>query len=135
MSFADLLTHRLLLSHPDVATTADSTGQLYTDATGQPLGDATADTTVITTNWEGQDITQLYGRVQERTGKWPEGPGSGPELVDTIIFLPFGTDVRELDKIRRPDATPDQVYQVVFVDHDVAGAGHHIQAKARRVPL
>ena len=78
MSYADLLTHRLLVSHPDPASTADSTGQLYQDATGQPLGDSSSATTEITVNWEGPDVTELYGRVQEKTGKWPEGPGAGP---------------------------------------------------------
>ena len=64
-----------------------------------------------------------------------EGPGAGPELVDTKIFLPFGTQVRELDKIRRTDSDPEQVYQVIFANRDVGGAGHHIEIRARRIPL
>jgi len=137
MSIFDLFTDRLLLAHPDPSTTADSTGQPITDATGQPVGDTSFETTDLIgdVSWDGPDVTEIYGRVQEKTGRWPEGPGAGPELVETRIFLPFGTDVCELDKIRRPDANPDQVYQATFVDHDVAGARHHVQVTARRVPL
>jgi len=135
MSILDRFVHRLLLLHPDPATSPDTTGQLSLDATGQPIGDTTDATSVANVDWEASDVLQVYGLVQERSGKWPEGPGAGPELVDTKIFLPFGTQVRELGKIRRTDSDPEQVYQVIFANRDVGGAGHHIEIRARRIPL
>lgn len=127
MSFHDLLHHTLLVKHPAPDTTPDSTGQLYVDATGQPVGDAT-----IETDWS--DAAETEGLVQELSARWPEGPGAGPELVDTRIYLPIGVAVRELDKLKRTDSDPEQVYQAVFV-HDAAGQGHHLEIEARRIPL
>jgi hypothetical protein len=129
MSYSELLTHTLLVAHPNPATTADQTGQLFTDATGQPIGDATVDEDV---DW--MFAVEVPGLVQERTARWPEGPGAGPELVNTTIFLEAGVQVRELDKIKRTDIDPEQVYQAVFVS-DAAGQGHHTEVIARRIPL
>jgi len=129
MSFHDRLVHQLLVKHPAPDTTADSTGQLFVDETGQPIGDSQAATD------EFVDATPTRGLIQEMSAKWPEGAGAGPELVDTRIYLEFGTSVRELDKIQRVDVDPMQAYQVVYVNPDVGGAGHHMELKARRIPL
>jgi hypothetical protein len=134
VSILDLVHARLLILHPLSSTSADATGQLFSDATGQPIGDATDQTNVADDNWEDLGV-EVYGRVEERSGKWPEGPGAGPELVDAKIWLPFGTDVDELDKIQNADADPAQVYQVVFRNPDVGSGRHHLQVKARRIPL
>lgn len=132
MSFRDRLTHTLLVAHPDPTVSPDSTGQLFTDATGQPVGDSTGDPTIIGVPW--QDATEVIGLVQEMTSKWPEGPGAGPQLVDTRIYMPFGTQIGELDKVQRVDIVPPEVYQVVF-KKDAGGRGHHIEVQARRIPL
>ena len=128
-----MLSHPLLLAHPDPTTSPDETGQLFVDATGQPVGDATIDDPNDLTNWD--DATALRGRVMERTARWPDGPGAGAQLVDTKIFIEDGIAVRELDKIRRVDT--GQAYQVVFVHAITAGRGApgHIELQARRIPL
>jgi hypothetical protein len=133
VSFADMLTHPLLIAHPDPATSADSTGQLFVDATGQPVGDATIDQLSDLTDWS--QATQVRARIEERSARWPNGPGAGAELVDTKIWVENGTEVRELDKVRRDDT--GQAYQVVFVDPIPAGRGvpGHIRLQARRIPL
>ena len=130
MSYFDRLVHTLLIAHPEPDTTPDSTGQLFTDETGQPIGDATVDEAIDWTN-----AAQVPGLVQERTARWPEGPGAGPELVNTLIFLEFGTAIRELDKLKRIDADPPQVYQAVFVNQLAYGRTPHIEVQARRIPL
>jgi hypothetical protein len=135
VSILDRFIHRLLLRHPDPSFSADSSGQLFGDSTGQPIGDTSSETSVANEDWEDSNVVEVFGLVQERSGKWPEGPGAGPELVDTKIWLPFGTDVRELDKLKRTDSDPAQVYQVVFANRDVGGVGHHVQVRARRIPL
>lgn len=132
MSFLDRLRHTVLIAHPDPTASPDATGQLFVDETGQPIGDATVPATSYFGDWDG--ATEYRALIQERTAKWPEGPGAGPELVDTMIFLPIGAAVRELDKIKRTDSDPEQVYQAVFV-YDAAGRGHHLEVKARRIPL
>lgn len=128
MSFADLLIHDLLIKSPDPESSPDPTGQLFYDETGQPIGD----TTVATDDWSTAVSTR--GLVQEQSAKWPEGPGAGPELVDTRIYLFPDVVVLELDKIKRTDVDPEQIYQAVFV-HDAAGVGHHTEVEARRIPL
>lgn len=133
MSFTELLVHSLLIAHPNPATTPDSTGQLFVDATGQPVGDATVDEESDLTDWTL--ATQVRGRVSERTAKWPDGPGAGAQLVDTRIYLEPETAIRELDKIRRVDT--QQAYQAVFVNAISGGPGTpgHIEVQARRIPL
>lgn len=134
MSFSDRLRHTILIAHPSPAASPDATGQLFVDETGQPIGDATADTSVASTDWTG--ATETTALVQERSARWPEGPGAGSEIVDTVIYLPVGTAVRELDKAKRTDVDPAQVYQIVFVDSFSGyGVGDHIEARARRIPL
>ena len=134
MSFRSRLRHRVLIAHPDPAASPDSTGQLFVDATGQPIGAATVDTSTDLVDWPG--ATETRALVQERTARWPEGPGAGPELVDTLIFLPVETAVRELDKVKRIDVAPEQAYQITFVDRFSGyGRGDHIEARARRIPL
>ena len=118
-----------MIAHPLPTSSPDGTGQQFLDANGQPIGDTQVDPT------EFADATPSKGLIQENRARWPEGPGAGPELVDTLIFLPFGAEVHELDKIQRTDVDPQQAYQVVYVDHDVGGAGHHVEIKARRIPL
>jgi len=129
VSFSDLLIHDLLIKSPDPAISPDTTGQLHYDSTGQPVGDTTDS---VDEDWNSADFAK--GLVQELTAKWPMGPGAGPELVDTRIFLLPDTVIHELDKIKRTDIDPEQVYQAVFV-RDAAGRGHHIEVQARRIPL
>jgi len=133
VSFSDMLTHDLLIAHPDPTTSPDSTGQLFVDDTGQPVGDATIDQVSDLTNWDA--ATQFRGRVEERSARWPNGPGAGAELVDTKIWVELGTAVRELDKVRLVDN--GQAYQIVFVDPIIAGRGvpGHLRLQARRIPL
>jgi hypothetical protein len=133
MSFRDRLTHTLLVAHPNPATTADETGQLFVDETGQPIGDATSDPTTDEALWE--DAVEVIGFVDERTSKWPEGPGAGPQLVDTRIYLLPSTSVRELDKLRRIDIDPPKTYQAVFVNPKYGRGLHHYEVQARRIPL
>lgn len=134
MSFGDRLRHTILIAHPDPTASPDGTGQLIVDATGQPVGDSTAISTLVLTDWEGATASRAL--VQERTAHWPDGPGAGSELVDTMIFLPVATTIRELDKVKRTDVSPEQVYQVTFVDRFSGyGPGDHIEARARRLPL
>jgi hypothetical protein len=128
VSYADLLIHDLLIKSPPPYSSPDDTGQLFYDSTGQPIGD----TTVDGDDWT--DAVAVRGLVQEMDAKWPEGPGAGPELVDTRIFLMSDAIIHELDKIRRTDVDPQQTYQAVFV-HDAAGVGHHWEVQARRIPL
>lgn len=132
MSLLAHLTHTVLIAHPDPTASPDATGQLFVDETGQPIGDATANAPSTDGDWMNGVSSRAL--IQEKTAHWPSGPGAGPELVDTLIFLPTGTAVRELDKIKRTDIDPVQVYQAVFV-HDAAGQGHHLEVQARRVPL
>lgn len=131
MSFTELLVHSLLVLHPDPTTSPDATGQLFVDATGQPVGDATIDDPAG--NWA--NAVAVRGRVSERTAKWPDGPGAGAQLVDTRIYLEPETAVRELDKVRSVDTS--QTYQVVFVNAISGGPGTrgHIEVQARRIPL
>jgi hypothetical protein len=133
MSFTELLVHSLLIAHPDPATSPDETGQLFVDATGQPVGDATVDEETDLTDWTL--ATAVRGRVSERTARWPDGPGAGAQLVDTRIYLEPETAIRELDKIRRVDT--QQAYQAVFVNAISGGPGTagHIEVQARRIPL
>ena len=133
MSIEELMTHQFILAPRDLATSPDTTGQLFTDSTGQPIGD----TTVDDTDWDSG--TPLSGRLREVSGKWPEGPGAGPELVKATIRFPAGTDIVELDKVKRIDVDPPQAYQIVFVRDAFGGLalgrGHHTITEARRIPL
>ena len=133
MSIGELLTHRFLIAPRDLARSPDETGQLFTDSTGQPIGD----TTVDNTDWSMG--TPIAGRLRETTARWPEGPGAGPELVKTTIHFPRGADIIELDKVKRIDVEPNQAYQIVFVrdafGRIASGRGHHTIAEARRIPL
>src|SRR4029077_2085907 len=100
---------------------ADTAVQLESDATGQPIGSAEPSTYAYVHG------TQVRGLVQERTATWPMGPGADAELVDTHIFLPFGTLAKELDTIWRIDLDPPKAYQVVFANPDPAGQGRTLQ--------
>lgn len=132
MSFQDLLPHTVSIAHPDPATSPDGTGQLFRDSTGQPIGDASIDEVDPDADWA--DAVTVKGRVMEMSASWPEGPGAGPELVDTKVLLPAGTAVRELDKLRWEET--GQAYQVVFV-RTITGfaTDHHVRVQARRIPL
>lgn len=133
MSIGELMTHRFLIAPRDPARSPDTTGQLFTDSTGQPIGD----TTIDNTDWS--QGTAIRGRLREVTARWPEGPGAGPELVKTTIRFPRGADIRELDKVKRTDVDPEQAYQITFVrdafGRIASGRGHHTIAEARRIPL
>lgn len=133
MSIGELMTHRFIVAPRDLDRSPDETGQLFTDSTGQPIGD----TTVDNTDWS--QGTPVRGRLREVSMRWPEGPGAGPLLVKTTIRFPRGTDIRELDKIKRTDVTPEQAYQITFVrdafGRIAAGRGHHTITEARRIPL
>jgi hypothetical protein len=131
VSFRDRLIHTLLITQTDPAASPDGTGQLFIDETGQPIGDTTS---TAGTEIEWQGAIEVPGLVQEMTAKWPEGPGAGPELVDTRIYLLPDASIRELRKIRRTDIEPQQTYQAVFV-MDAGGKGHHLEVRARRIPL
>lgn len=131
MSIASRMIHSCLIKHPAPDTTADSTGQLFLDENGQPIGDTTT-----TTENEFADATAVNCLVQERTSKWPEGPGAGSDLVDARIYVLPGTVVTELDKIQRTDVDPPQDYQVTFVDKFTGyGSGDHFELQVRRIPL
>jgi len=133
MSFTQLLIDRLLIAHPDPATSPDATGQLFVNATGQPVGDATIDEASDLTDWA--TATEVNGRVEERSARWPDGPGAGAQIVDTKIWLEDAVAIRELDKVRL--VSTGQAYQVVFVDPVRGGPGTfgHKMAQARRIPL
>lgn len=128
-----MLIDELLIAHPDPTTSPDATGQHFNDETGQPVGDATIDQVSDLTDWT--QAAHVRGRVEERSARWPDGPGAGAQLVDTKIWVELGTQVRELDKIRL--VKNGQAYQVVFVDPVVAGRGAagHLRLQARRIPL
>jgi hypothetical protein len=133
MSIEELMVHSFILAPRDTAVSPDETGQLFTDSTGQPIGD----TTIDDTNWS--QGTPVMGRLRETSARWPDGPGAGPELVTATIRFPSGSDVHELDKVKRTDVDPEQAYQVIFVrdafgGHDT-GRGHHTIASVRRIPL
>lgn len=132
MSFLGRLIHTVLIAHPDPTASPDATGQLFVDETGQPIGDATAPATDYFGNWD--NATETRALIQEYNARWLEGPGAGPEIVDTLVFFQFGTAIRELDKFKRIDKLPEQVYQTVAV-FDASGRGHHLEVKARRIPL
>lgn len=129
------LAHRLLIAHPLPTTSPDATGQLFTDATGQPIGDATT----VVTDWDNIEgaTTEVRAYVEERTAKWPDGPGAGAELVDTRIWIEPGAEIRELDQMKWLDT--GQAYQAVFVHTvSIAGVGYAaglIAVQARRIPL
>jgi hypothetical protein len=132
MSFSDLLVHDLLIAHADPAASPDATGQLFIDSTGQPIGDATVDPTDPGADWLG--AMSAKGRVVEMSARWPQGPGAGPELVDTRILFPAGTAIHELDKVLWEQT--GQAYQAVFVREATGIAGvHHVKVQARRIPL
>lgn len=133
MSIEELMVHKFTLAPRDVDVSPDETGQLFTDSTGQPVGD----TTIDDTDWLAG--TSIVGRLREVSARWPDGPGAGAQLVKTTIRFPSGTDIRELDKVQRTDIDPPQTYQIVFVrdafgGHDT-GRGHHTITEARRIPL
>ena len=66
--------------------------------------------------------------VQDRGSREQPVP-SGVEIVDALIFLPWGTNVRSDDLI----AYGLQQYRVIGTPIDAGGAGHHIEISGRRV--
>lgn len=131
MSLTSRLRHRIEVLHYEPGATADESGQLIGDDSGQPIGDNTS-----TTDDDWTLATTVRALVAERSATWPEGPGAGPQIVQTRIFLEPGVVVDELDKLRRVDVEPNQVYQVTFVnDYRTFGHLDHIELMARRIPL
>lgn len=135
MSYSAKLRHRMLVKHPDPASSPDVTGQPITDLTGQPVGVATIESRDPDAS-EWADAVEVACLVQERTAKFPDGPGAGSELVDTRIFFLADAAVSELDNGLRIDIDPPQAYQITFVNRMI-GYGHpdHMEAIARRLPL
>lgn len=66
--------------------------------------------------------------VQDRGSREQPRP-TGVEIVDALIFLPWGTNVRSDDIIGYGLAE----YRVVGNPIDAGGAGHHIEVAGRRV--
>lgn len=136
MSYAKKLRHRMLVKHPDPTSSPDTTGQPITDSTGQPVGVSTITSTDISApDWV--DSFEVACLVQERKARFPEGPGAGSELVDTVIFFLPDAPVSELDNGLRIDIDPPQAYQITFIDRwlGYSSRGDHIEAVARRLPL
>jgi hypothetical protein len=134
VSYANKLRHRMLLQHPNDVDPQDAVGQPL-DATGQPIGSTIVTSTdPSSSDWIGS--TEVRCLVQERRAKWPEGPGAGPELVETHIFFMPDVVIDELDRGLRVDIDPPQAYQITFVDKLLNyGRRDHIQTTARRIPL
>lgn len=135
MSYSARLRHRMLVKHPEPASTPDNTGQPITDSTGQPVGVATIESRdPDSSEWDG--AVEVACLVQERTAKFPDGPGAGAELVDTRIFFLADAAVSELDNGLRIDIDPPQAYQITFVNRMIGyGRADHMEAIARRLPL
>lgn len=68
--------------------------------------------------------------VQDRTSSEQPRP-TGVEIVDALVFLPYGTSVRPDDLITHGLAT----YRVVGSPIDAGGARHHLEVSGRRVDL
>ena len=70
----------------------------------------------------------LAGLVQERSGREVEGPDHVAVISNALIFLPFGTDVTERDRI----SANGQRYELLFV-RDPGAKSRHLEIDARRV--
>lgn len=68
--------------------------------------------------------------VQDRGSREQPRP-TGVEIVDALIFLPWGTNVRADDLIAYGFAR----YRVVGNPIDAGGAAHHIEVAGRRVSI
>jgi hypothetical protein len=66
--------------------------------------------------------------VQDRGSREQPVP-SGVEIVDALIFLPLGTNVRSDDLI----AYGLSRYRVIGTPTDAGGAAHHLEISGRRV--
>ncbi len=129
--FTARLRHLIEILHYEPGSTADESGQLILDDSGQPIGD---NTSTVDDDWTL--ATTVRAMVAEKTSSWPDGVGAGAQIVMTKIFLEGGVVVDELDKLRRIDVEPNQVYQVAFVnDYRTFGHLDHIELMARRIPL
>lgn len=68
-------------------------------------------------------------RVQMRGGS-EQGPKPFEATAETyVIFFGYGADVTARDRV----VIGSRTYELDAVDADVAGAGHHVEANARRV--
>lgn len=72
--------------------------------------------------------TNVPALVQDRGSREQPRP-SGVEIVDALIFLPWGTNVRADDLI----IYGPQPYRVIGNPQDAGGAGHHIEIAGRKV--
>jgi head-tail adaptor len=73
-------------------------------------------------------LATVRGLVQERTGREVPGPDLQPVISDALIFLAFGTDVTERDRIVFGTTT----YELLYVK-DPGARGRHLEIDARRV--
>jgi hypothetical protein len=68
--------------------------------------------------------------VQDRGSREQPRP-TGVEIVDALIFLPWGTNVRADDLI----GYGTTLYRVVGPPIDAGGAGHHLEVSGLRTDL
>lgn len=82
----------------------------------------------VPTATETAITTTQRALVQERTGREVASPeGAGVVVSDALIFLPLDADVTPKDVV----VLGSTRYDVLWV-RDAGGAGHHLEADARR---
>jgi hypothetical protein len=74
--------------------------------------------------------TDVPALVQDRGSREQPVP-SGVEIVDALIFLPLGTNVRADDLI----LYATNLYRVIGTPINAGGASHHLEVSGRRTDL
>ena len=74
--------------------------------------------------------TGVACRIEAIYGDEQTGPVQPTDVTHTL-YLQYGQDIDEADRVVIDGTT----YETVFVDADVAGAGHHVEARLKEVRL
>ena len=107
MSFDSLLTGTCTLQRYTAGTAADEFGHL-------------------TKTWA--DTTNVKCRVQQLGGK-EMSSGIFPQVATHRAYFRAGTDITHKDRVVYGAVT----FEVVLVDADAAGAGHHVEVMMKGV--
>ena len=113
MAIAARFRHELVVEVYTPGTTTDARGHTSTTAT-----------------WV--DGPAFHGLIQERKAREiPTGDLAGVAISDATAFVPIGTAVRSVDRIRRLDTGAR--YAILGEPRDAGARGRHLELDARRL--